>query len=251
MKNYREIFEGRAALVTGAGKRLGRAIAFALSEHGCSVAIQYNTSRDEAEKVVGEIRARGGKAWGLHADLNDAKQAEGLLLRAVEAAGPLDFLVNNASSYEKSSLDSFTMEEFTSTMQLNTYAPVQLCRAFAEQRRKGAILNMLDTLIHSYDREHVTYHLSKRMLYAFTRIFAWECAPHIRVNGIAPGIILPPKGEGREWLEKLRHTNPLDTYGTVEDITDAALFLFASEFITGEVIHIDGGRHLKNRFYAG
>lgn len=250
MKNYNEIFEGRTALITGGGKRLGRAMAMELATHGCTVVVQYNTSKAEAERVVSDIRARGQKAWALQADLNLGDQVEGLLLRAVALCGPLDFLINNASSYERSNIDDFTMESFTETLQLNTYAPVQLCRAFAGQKRKGAIINMLDTLIHSYDREHVAYHLSKRLLFSFTKILAWEYAPHIRVNGIAPGIILPPKGEGKEWLEKLRHTNPLDAYGTVEDITDAALFLFASEFITGEVIHIDGGRHLKNHFYG-
>ncbi len=250
MKNYSEIFEGRTALITGGGRRLGRAMALELSSHGCAVVVQYHQSREEAERVAADIRTRGGKAWAMQADLNQPDQGEGLLLRAVAAAGPLDFLINNASSYERSNIDDFTMKSFSDTLQLNTYAPVQLCRAFAGQGRKGAIINMLDTLIHSYDREHVAYHLSKRLLFSFTKILAWEYAPHIRVNGIAPGIILPPKGEGREWLEKLRHTNPLDAYGTVEDITDAALFLFASEFITGEVIHIDGGRHLKNNFYG-
>lgn len=250
MKNYREILAGRRALITGGGKRLGRAICLELSGFGVEVVLHYRRSRAEAEAVVQEIITRGGVARAVQADLSDPAEAEGLLLRVVSECGPVDYLINNASCYPRGGIDSLTIDDLTTNLQINSFAPLQICRAFAEQKRRGAIINMLDTLIHSYDREHVAYHISKRVLFALTRMLAWEYAPHIRVNAIAPGIVLPPPGEGIDWLEKLRHTNPLDSYGTVEDITDAALFLLAGEFITGEVVHIDGGRHLKNNFYG-
>lgn len=250
MKSYREIFSGSVALVTGGGRRIGRALSLELASLGIFVVVHYNRSEEEARKVVESICKRGGKALALQADLSNPAEVEGLLLRAVTQAGPLDYLINNSSSYSESGLHDLSLENLSTDLQVNTCAPLQLCRAFAGQKRKGAIINMLDTRIHSYDREHVGYHLSKRALFSLTRMLAWEYAPHVRVNAIAPGIILPPEGEGLEWLEKLRHTNPLDSYGTVEDITDAALFLLASEFITGEVIHVDGGRHIKNNFYG-
>ena len=250
MKSYREIFSGSTALITGGARRIGRALALELASLGVGVVVHYNRSGQEAREVVETATLRGGRAWAIQADLANPAEAEGLLLRAVTTAGPLDYLINNASSFHESGLDNLSANNLLGELQVNACAPLQLCRAFAGQKRKGAIINMLDTRIHSFDREHVGYHLSKRALFSLTRMLAWEYAPHVRVNAIAPGVILPPEGEGLDWLEKLRHSNPLDSYGTVEDVTDAALFLLASEFITGEVIHVDGGRHIKNNFYG-
>lgn len=250
MKNYTEIFRGTSALVTGGGKRLGRAIALELAVWGVKVAVHYNNSREDALETVDKIRSNGGEAFAIDADLANPDEVEGLTFRVAESLGHINFLINNASIYPKSKFYNITAADIDEAMHINTYAPLQLIRAFAEQKQRGAIINMLDTRIHSYDDKHLAYHLSKQALQSLTKIAAYELAPYIRVNGVSPGIILPPEGEGKAWLDKMRHTNILGSYGSVEDITDAVLFLLASDFVTGEVIHIDGGRHLKHKFYG-
>ena len=250
MKRYSESFKGRTALVTGGARRVGRAIALELSQLGVDVVIHYSESKDDAEDTVQKIRANGVKGHALQGDLKNFEESEGLLYRSVELLGPIDFLINNASNYFESTLETITPKDLKDSMSVNTFSPLLIARAFARQGIKSAIVNLLDTRIYSYDREHVAYSLSKKSLFALTKMLAYEYSPRLRVNAVAPGIILPPEGQGVEWLEKFKHTNPLGSYGSVEDVTDAVLFLLASEFITGEVLRVDGGRHLKNNFYG-
>ena len=250
MKRYSESFKGRTALVTGGARRIGRAIALELSQLGVDVVIHYSKSKDDAEDTVQKIRANGVKGYALQSDMNNFEESEGLLYRSVKLIGPIDFLINNASNYFESTLETITPKNLQDSMSVNTFSPLLISRAFARQGIKSVIVNLLDTRIYSYDREHVAYSLSKKSLFALTKMLAYEYSPHLRVNAVAPGIILPPEGQGVEWLERFKHTNPLGSYGSVEDVTDAVLFLLASEFITGEVLRVDGGRHLKNNFYG-
>jgi NAD(P)-dependent dehydrogenase (short-subunit alcohol dehydrogenase family) len=124
-----------------------------------------------------------------------------------------------------------------------------LSRRLAAQKRAGSIVNLLDARMLDYDRQHLSYHLSKRALWDLTRIGAIEFAPLIRVNAVAPGLVLPPTGKDTEYLEKLKHTNLLNRYGSPEDVARAVLFLIESPFITGQVIFVDGGRHMRGRVY--
>ena len=250
MKRYSEVFRGKTALVTGGARRIGRAIALELSHMGVAVVVHYSQSETDALECVEQIKSNGVAGFALQADLSAAAQAEGLIFGAQQLVGDLDFLVNSASTYFESTIQTVEAGDLWSSMSVNTYAPLCISRAFAEQKRKSALVNLLDTKIYSYDREHIAYSLSKKALFTLTKMLAVEYAPLTRVNAVAPGIILPPKGEGVEWLEKMSTTNPLHSYGSVEDVTDAVLFLLASEFITGEVIRVDGGRHLKNSFYG-
>lgn len=251
MKNPHEQFAGRRALITGGSRRIGRAIALELAAAGCNVLIHCYHSEDEAGQTAQNARDLGVDALVLRANLNNRQESEGLILRAVKETGPIDFLINNASIFPHNTIDSFTFENLIENIQVNAYAPLQLMRAFFNQQQQGgAIVNLLDTRILSYDREHIDYHLSKRMLHTLTKIAAVEFAPGVRVNAVAPGLILPPAGEDMSWLEKLRHTNPLQSYGSVEDISDATLFLLGSEFITGHVLYVDGGKHLQRNFYG-
>ncbi len=250
MKRYSESFSGRNALVTGGAKRIGRAIALELARMGVNVIVHYSESKREAEDTVMHVLEHGVNGFLLECDLRDSAEAEGLLLRAVDLVGPIDFLVNNASNYIESTLETTTLPDLRESIAVNAFSPLLISRDFAKQGIKSAIVNILDTKIYSYDRNHVAYSLSKKALFSITKMMAFEYAPHIRVNGVAPGIILPPAGQGVEWLEKFKHTNPLGCYGSVEDVTDAVLFLLASEFITGEILCVDGGRHLKNNFYG-
>lgn len=242
---------GRTALVTGAAKRLGRAIALELARGGADVVVHYHTSGDQAEATAGDIRVLGRAAWTVPADLADAGEAGELLGRAVEAAGrPVDLLVNSASIYPSSTLLEFTNEQFAQNVQINAMAPLALVRALAAQPlERGDVVNLLDVRILDYDREHVAYHLSKRMLAALTRMLAEELAPRVAVNAVAPGLVLPPPGGDESYLERFKDTNPMQSHGDAEEIGRAVRFLVGSRFITGQTIYVDGGRHMRGRFY--
>ena len=235
---------GKTALVTGAAKRLGRSIASALADRGAGVIVHYNTSADEARELAARLENKAA-AYTLQADLRDESQARNLLDRAVKLAGPIDVLVNNAAVYGTGRLLDLTAGDLAENVQVNAFAPLQIARCFADQGRAGAIVNLLDAAVLDCDRSHAAYNLSKQMLLSLTRMMAVEFAPAVRVNAVAPGLILPPEGEDPSSLERLVHTNLLGRVGNVEDVTDAVMFLLESSFVTGQVIFVDGGRHLK------
>lgn len=241
---------GMTALVTGAARRIGRATALALAGAGVNVVVHYRSSRDEAESVAAEVTAQHVKAWTLAADLADANRAAGLIDEAVRIAGPVDILVNNASVFPPSRLEDVTVDDITQTVQVNALSPFLLARAFAAQGRAGSVVNFLDTRIVAADPDHVAYLLSKRMLYTLTRTMALEFAPRVRVNAVAPGLILPPPGGDESYLAQLAASNPLHTHGSVHDVTRAVLFLLESPFVTGQVVFVDGGSHVKESPYG-
>lgn len=240
------MLRGKTALVTGAGLRLGRAIAEALGREGVRVVVHYNRSQGEAESLAAALRKMGTEAWTLGADLSDAQAVEGVVGRAVAVAGGLDILVNNASIFPEERLLEITAESLRENVQVNAFSALQLSRAFAAQGRSGGghIVNLLDSRIVDYDLRHAGYHLSKQMLYSMTRMLALELAPGIAVNAVAPGLVLPPPGEDDSFLARMAHTNPLHRYGSGAEVAQAVLFLAQSEFITGQVVFVDGGRHL-------
>ncbi len=240
----------RTALVTGGARRIGRALALALAAEGLNVVIHCRSSRAEAAQAAEECRAKGVRAWVVCADLARAPEAEALVGRAIDAAGPLDALVNNASIFPKNTLADVTAEAFVENLQVNALAPFALARAFARQEREGSIVNMLDARILHYDALHAAYHVSKRALFTLTRMMALEFAPRVRVNAVAPGLIVPPPGEDESFLEKYASQNPLGRWGTTADVAAAALFLLRSPFVTGQVIFVDGGFHMKGSVYG-
>jgi len=242
--------EGKTALVTGGARRLGRAVSWALAEHGANVAVHYRTSANEAEALAAAIRQLNVMSWAIAADLGDCAQAAALFSRVVDLAGPVDVLVNNAAIFLESRLCEVSAEDIQSNLNVNALAPLLISREFAAQGREGAIVNFLDTRMVDYDHNHVAYHLGKRTLFALTRMMALEFAPKLRVNAVAPGLILPPEGENESYLEDLASTNPLNRYGAADDVVEAVLFLLRSRFITGQVIFVDGGRHIKGSVYG-
>lgn len=235
---------GKTALITGSAKRIGRATALALADHGANVVVSYRASRSEAEELVAQIRRAGREAWSLRADLSVDEDLEGLVERAVELAGSLDILVNNASAFPESRFEEFTLDDLTRSIRVDAWAPVALARRFARRVSKGHIVNMLDTRVAGYDWNHVAYHAAKHLLCLFTREMAIRFAPGIAVNAVAPGLILPPEGKDQSYLESLRDRLPLKRIGAPEFVTDAVLYLVTSEFVTGQVVFVDGGRHL-------
>lgn len=240
----------KTALVTGAAKRIGRATAIALARNGVNVVVHYHVSRAEAESTAASVQELGVRAWVLSCDLADAKAADALIPRAIEAAGPLSILINSASVFPEDTLITFTAEALQTAVQINAFAPLLLSRRFVAQAIEGNIVNLLDTRVHDYDRSHVSYHLSKRMLHSLTRIMADEFAPRVRVNAVAPGLVLPPHGRDESYLESLAPSNPLRRIGTLAGVTDAVLFLLRSDYTTGQVIYVDGGRHMRSSVYA-
>jgi pteridine reductase len=250
MTNDNPSLIGKTALVTGAARRLGRATALALAEVGADVIVHYNTHAAEAHSVADEIKALGRRAWTIQADLREAAQAESLMEQALHQAGAVDILINNASIFPSDTTLDLSSETLADAVAIHATAPLILSRRLAAQGRPGAIVNFLDSRVEDYDPTHASYHLSKGMLLTLTRMLAVELAPQIAVNAVAPGLILPPDGQDESYLRKLAGTNPLQRYGNPRDITDAVLFLLRSGFVTGQVIFVDGGRHLKGKTHG-
>ena len=240
----RSRIEGRTALVTGAGKRVGRAIATALADSGANVVVHYNRSTAEAEALASELIARGVQAWTVQADLADETQAAGLVSRAMQLAGGLDILVNSASVFPRTRLAEATWDSLAENLQVNAWAPLVLSRALAEVCSSGHIVNLLDSKITGQSSTHVTYLLSKQMLAFLTRQLAVSLAPGIAVNAVAPGLILPPDDAPEGYGERLLPTVPMRRMGTPEDVAEAVVYLASSRFITGQVIYVDGGWHV-------
>lgn len=237
-------------MVTGAAQRIGRAIALALAEQGVDVVIHCNHSMEEASATAAEIRATGVKCRIVQCDLAEPRHSATLLQRASELIEcPIDILINNASVFNQGKTLAITPEEFAFNMNIHALSPLLLCRALAEQKNGGQIINILDTHITGCDNEHAAYHLSKRTLFTLTAMLAKELAPEIRVNGVAPGAILPPPGKNAAYLKVRAATIPLQCHGSVEDITDAVLYLCQASFVTGQVIYVDGGQHIGAHSY--
>jgi pteridine reductase len=240
--NSAKIFLKKNALVTGASKRIGRAIALSLADNGYNIVVHFNNSKEDAFRLCREIEQKNVNAWPVRADLGKPEGSRRLIERTLGYCGSLSVLVNNASIFPTATLEEITLSDFNQNMLVNAWAPLCLSRAFAKSAKQGAIINILDARKPGQDRSHAAYSLSKCVLDAVTLQCATQFAPHIRVNGVAPGLILPPAGKDFSYLEKLKDRVPLKTYGNPQDIADAVVFLVKSRFITGQIVYIDGGR---------
>lgn len=237
---------GQTALITGGAKRIGREIALTLARAGVNVVVHYRSSAHEAESLVGELRAVGTQAWSVQANFSDADQVDRLLDEAVKLAGPVDILINNASAYPKTEFDTLTLDELISSITVDAWAPFALGRQFGRSPRAKHIINLIDTRVFGeYDWRHFGYHAAKNMLAFFTKTLAVKLAPQVAVNGVAPGLILPPEGKPQSYIEGLKGELPMQKIGSPDSVAQAALFLLNSKFITGQVIFVDGGRHLR------
>jgi NAD(P)-dependent dehydrogenase (short-subunit alcohol dehydrogenase family) len=240
---------GKTALITGAARRIGRALALALAHEGVHVVVHYRRSEREAAVLCREIEGLGVSAWSVRGDLEDPGQTEAVFQGALAKAGAIDILVNNASIFDAETIWQVTDESLCRNMRIHAAAPLVLSRNLAGQNRSGHILNLLDARVVSYDKDHAAYHISKRALLTLTRILALELAPKIAVNAVAPGLILPSVGQDESYLEKLAPTTPLQRRGSPADVVEAAMFLLRSRFITGQIIYVDGGYHMRGHLY--
>ena len=241
--------KGKTALVTGGAKRLGAAVVRALAAEGVHCVIHYRSSQSEAKALAKEIGSAGVKAFTVQGDLAEPANARTIWTEAVAAAGPIDILINSASIFPEGGLDSLDEGTLTKNVNVNALSPFHLSQCIAEAERPGVIINFIDTMVRDYDKKHVPYHLSKKMLHDLTRMMAVEYAPNIRVNAVAPGLVLPPEGKDESYLEGLKDSNLLQSYGCAEQIAHAVLFLLTNTFVTGQTIYIDGGRNLRGSMY--
>ena len=246
------------ALVTGAGARLGRAMALYLGDRGYDVAVHYNSSSDGADEVVSELKAKGRQAVALQADLLDETATHDLLPRAAGAlGGPITCLVNNASIFEHDDITSASRESWDRHMGSNLRAPFVLTQAMAgqglrreldakgEPRATGLIVNMLDQRVRNLTPEFMTYTIAKMGLWAMTRTTAQALAPAIRVNGIGPGPTLQGHHQAAKDFAAQRRNTVLARGANPEDITAALGYFIDSPGVTGQLICTDGGEHLQ------
>jgi len=239
-----------AALVTGGAQRIGRAIALALAQRGYAVAVQARRSRVEADRLVGEITAAGGRAATLEADLADHAAVLRLVPAAAAAIGPLTLLVNNAAEFEPDEIGRLDRDRFDRHLAVNLRAPIFLADAFAAQLPAGvvgAIVNMLDQRVLKPTPRFISYGISKSALYAATTTLAQALAPRIRVNAVAPGPTLPSPRQDAQAFARQVHALPLDRGPTPQDVADAVLYLASAASVTGVTIAVDGGQHLAWR----
>jgi NAD(P)-dependent dehydrogenase (short-subunit alcohol dehydrogenase family) len=237
--------EGKVALVTGAGKRLGRAVALRLAEEGMDVAVHYGNSAKEAAEVVGKILEMGQKAVAIKADLRSVDQIRRLLLEVGNELGRLDLAVNSAANFLPGSVISTTEEVWDDSLESNVKAPFFVAQAAAPllRRAKGAIVNFSDTGGLLGWPGFIGHSVAKAGVINLTKSLARALAPDVRVNAIAPGTITMP-GDPPEWEEEFVKLAPLKKTGRPSDIADAVVYLATAEFLTGHTLVLDGGRTL-------
>ncbi len=239
---------GRVALVTGAGRRVGRAIALGLAGRGACVAVHYNTSAEGAHAVVEEIRAGGGRAEAFPADLTDAGAAERLVDAVVGRLGALQLLVNSAGIMLRTPLGAVTPDLWDRIFAVNLRAPFFVAQAAAARMPDSggaAIVNIADLAAFEAWSGYIPHGISKAGIVQMTRALAHALAPRIRVNAVAPGAVLLPDGWDAAEGERLVATTPLRRLGAPSDVVGAVTFLLEAEYVTGETLIVDGGRHVR------
>jgi pteridine reductase len=238
---------GRTALVTGAGVRVGRAIALALGRAGCDVAVHFHGSKEPAESVAAEIRAWGRKAEALRADLSDPEACRQLVRAAAAAFGGLDVLVHSAANFLRSPLESADETAWDASMNLNARAAYLLAREAATLLRaaRGRVVLISDLLASAPVRGYAAHGVSKAAVEGLVRTLAIELAPEVSVNGVAPGTVLVPEGTPPEVEARWAKEAPLRRNGSAEDVAAAVVFLCSGpSFISGQILGVDGGKSL-------
>lgn len=239
-------------LVTGAGVRVGRAIAVALGHAGAQVAAHYNRSEEGVEETLAAVRADGNRAEKFRCDLSDPAQAAALVDQVEAGLGPVHALVNSAALFERADLVDTSVESLDRQWSVNARAPYLLTQAVARKmlaRDGGHVVNVVDIggAITAW-AHYSAYCMTKAALASLTRCLALELAPKIRVNAVAPGTVLPPEAMDARTLDAIREKIPLQRFGSAQDVAETVLFLIAGPtFITGQILAVDGGRSLGSR----
>ncbi|HTT13887.1 MAG TPA: SDR family oxidoreductase [Burkholderiaceae bacterium] len=237
----------RAALVTGAARRIGRAIALALARDGWDIAVHYASSRDEALATVASIEALGQRAIAVNRDLAVERGVRSLIGECIEELGMLTCVVNNAAIFEYDTPTRFKSDLLVKHMKLNTAAPVLLAQALhvaLPDEQRGVVINLLDQKLANPNPDFLSYTLSKAALSYATTVLAQALAPKVRVVGVAPGITLPSGTQSDEGFAAAHTQTPLGRSSTPEDVGNAVVYLASASAVTGAMLLVDGGQHL-------
>ena len=236
-----------SVLITGAARRIGRAVALDLARRGWAVAIHYNTSHADAEEVAAAIRSNGGRAVPVQGDLRRDDDVAALFPEAHRALGPVTCLINNASIFERDSPTTATKESWDLHMQVNLRAPFVLVQAFLAQLpdgQAGNVINVIDERVWNLTPHFTSYTVSKAGLWALTQTLALALAPNVRVNAIGPGPTLPSPRQTEEQFKRQWSSLPLRRRIGLEEICGAVRFILDAPSMTGQMIALDGGQHL-------
>lgn len=243
----RVVLAGRSALVTGAGRRVGRAIAEALGGQQMTVAVHYGNSDNGARETARAIELAGGTAHVIQADLLKPEAAEELVRKAADLCGGLDLVVNSAATMTCTPIGTVTTAQWDDIIALNLRAPFFIAQAAAAvMRGGGSIINMADLAAFETWPAYVPHGISKAGVVQMTRALAHALGPAIRVNAIAPGAVLLPDGWKEETAARLASTTPLRRIGEPQDVVDALLYLATSPYVTGQTLIVDGGRQVRH-----
>ncbi|MBT5107914.1 MAG: SDR family oxidoreductase [Rhodospirillaceae bacterium] len=237
----------RTALVTGAARRIGRAIAIDLARHGWTVALHYNTSVEDAESARRDIESAGGKVALFQADLARESDSQRLFDAVLEQLGPIDLLVNNASLFERDDADTVTRSGWDAHMETNLRAPFVLSQRMAAalpDNASGVIVNILDQRVWNLPPGFTSYTLSKAGLWTLTRTLALALAPRIRVNAVGPGPTMPSSRQTDDQFARQQASVPLKHGATPEEVCAAVRYIADTPSMTGQMIALDGGQHL-------
>lgn len=244
-----ETVHGKTVLVTGGATRLGRAVSIACGQARMNTAVHFHQAAKAADDTVSQIRTAGGIAASFDADLTIADNAEALLDKVSAEFGLPEYLVCCQAGYSETTLCGVGLKELLEEAALTGLSPLFLSRAWFRMGGGGAVVHLLDSRITDNDRNHAAYHLAKRMLHSIVRTLALEFAPRARVNAVAPGMVLPPDGADPKLLQKAAAATLLRRTGSPADIARTVLFLLESDFMTGQIIFVDGGRNLLGSVY--
>lgn len=237
--------KNNTALVTGGSKRLGKAIVLKLAQMGYDIALHYSSSQESALQTANEVRQKGMACELFKADLSKEEELKTLISKTLDKFSNLRILVNSASIFKSAKIKETEFDLFVKHFAINLKAPFFLSKFFTAQVKQGQIINLLDTNIVQNKNSHAAYLLTKKALAEFTSMAAIEFAPQFRVNGIAPGLILPPADKDEAYLNNLSKKIPLQRKGDADKITAALQFLVQHDYLTGQVIFVDGGMHLQ------
>ncbi len=240
------VSDDRVALVTGGARRVGAAISRALASGGMHVAVHYHHSASDADGLVAELRGQGLQATAFAGDLSQPDVPAQIVHRVADQLGRLDVLVNSAANMLRTPIGAVSIEAWESIFSLNVRAPFFTTQAAAERMKAGGVIvNIADLAAFENWKGYIPHGMSKAAIVQLTRASAHALAPRIRVNAIAPGVVLLPEGWDEDSAAHLTATTPLRRVGTPDDVVQALLYLVNATFVTGEVLVVDGGRSVR------
>ncbi|MBF57942.1 SDR family NAD(P)-dependent oxidoreductase [Halomonas sp. FeN2] len=234
----------QAALVTGGATRLGRFFSEALADAGFDIALHVNRSREEAEEVANSIRTKGRECEIFHCDFLSDEPRD--LIQAAKSRFPgLDLLLNSASAYEPALIAATELAMLETQFRVNMFTPLLLTRHFAKEVKEGQVINIIDNKVAYHQYPYAAYLLSKKSLAEMTRMAALEFAPRIRINGIAPGVVLPASQRTSAYIEWRIEGIPLKRQGHPDHLVQALHYLLDNPFVAGQILFVDGGESIN------